>query len=81
MYGDSAPYSVQGPGTFNWDAALYKHTTITERIALEIRMEAFDYINHANLSSLQYNIANSQAGVTTVRTDSRIVEFGGQVTF
>ena len=67
MYGDSAPFSVQGPGYFNWDAALYKHTTITERIRLEIRMEAFDYLNHANLTTLQNNIANSQAGVVTGR--------------
>ena len=44
-------------------------------------MEAFNYLNHANLSSLQNNIANAQAGVTTGRSGSRIVEFGGRLTF
>ena len=81
VYGDSAPYSIQGPGTFNWDGALYKTTTITERVRLQIRMEAFDCINHANLSSLQTNISNSQAGVSTGRSGSRIVEFGGRLSF
>jgi hypothetical protein len=81
VYGDSAPYSVQGPGTFNWDAALYKTTAITERFRLQIRMEAFDCVNHANLSSLQTNVSNSQAGVSTSRTDSRVVEFGARLSF
>jgi hypothetical protein len=80
-YGDSAPYSMQTPGTFNWDAALYKFTNITERFKLQIRMEAFDAINHANLSSLQTNVSNSQLGVSTSRTDSRVVEFGGRLSF
>ncbi len=80
-YGTSAPYSVQGPGSFNWDAALYKQTRITERVRLQIRMEAFDCINHANLSSLQSNISNAQAGVSTSRSDSRVVEFGGRLSF
>jgi hypothetical protein len=81
IYGDSAPYSMQGPGTFNWDAALYKFTTITERVRLQLRMEAFDCLNHANLSSLQTNVSNSQLGVSTSRTDSRVVEFGGRLSF
>jgi hypothetical protein len=81
VYGNSAPYSVQSPGSFNWDAALYKQTYITERIGLQIRMEAFDAINHANLSNLQTNISNAQAGVSTGRTGSRVVEFGARLSF
>ena len=81
VYGNSAPYSMQSPGNFNWDAALYKHTTITERIRMEIRMEAFNDLNHANLSSLQANVSNSQLGVSTGRSGSRVVEFGGRLSF
>ncbi len=81
VYGTSAPYSIQGPGSFNWDAALYKQSKITERIGLQIRMEAFNSINHANLSSLQTNISNSQAGVSTGRSGSRVVEFGARLSF
>jgi hypothetical protein len=81
VYGNSAPYSVQGPGTFNWDGALYKQTKITERVSIQIRMEAFNCINHANLSSLQTNISNSQAGISTGRSGSRVVEFGARLSF
>ncbi len=81
VYGNSAPYSVQSPGNFNWDAALYKFTSINERIKVQIRMEAFNSINHANLSGLQTNISNAQAGVSTNRSGSRVVEFGGRISF
>jgi len=81
QYGTSAPYSVQSPGSFNWDAAPYKFTNTTERVRLQIRMEAFDCLNHANLASLQTNISNSQAGVSTGRSDSRVVEFGRRLSF
>lgn len=81
IYGNSAPYSIQGPGSFNWDAALYKFTNLTERVKVQIRMEAFDVLNHGNLSSLQTNVSNSQLGVSTNRSGNRIVEFGGRLSF
>jgi Asp-tRNA(Asn)/Glu-tRNA(Gln) amidotransferase A subunit family amidase len=40
--------SVPGPDFKNVDLALAKTTKITERLALELRAEAFDATNHPN---------------------------------
>jgi hypothetical protein len=52
-----------------------------EQLKMEIRMEGFDAINHANLSNLQASISNAQAGVSTNRSGSRVVEFGARLSF
>jgi hypothetical protein len=40
---------VRGPGTLNFDMSVFKTTHITKGIALELRLEAFNALNHANL--------------------------------
>jgi hypothetical protein len=37
---------LRGPGINNWDFALFKRTTITERVGLEFRTEFFNLFNH-----------------------------------
>ena len=36
------------PGTWNLDAGLYKETKISERVNLQLRLEAYNVFNHAN---------------------------------
>ena len=38
------------PGTVNLDLGMYKNTKITERMTLQIRLEAYNAFNHANFS-------------------------------
>jgi Carboxypeptidase regulatory-like domain len=40
---------VRGPGTLNFDMSIFKTTRITERTSLELRLEAFNALNHVNL--------------------------------
>jgi hypothetical protein len=42
--------NLRGPGTVNFDMSLFKTTHISERVALELRIEAFNALNHANLN-------------------------------
>jgi len=37
---------LRGPGINNWDFAVFKRTTITERMGLEFRTEFFNLFNH-----------------------------------
>jgi hypothetical protein len=39
----------RGPGFWNLDAALYKNFHITEEKRLQLRLETFNTLNHANL--------------------------------
>ena len=42
--------NVRGPGTVNIDMSLFKTTKITERTSFEFRIEAYNALNHDNLS-------------------------------
>jgi Carboxypeptidase regulatory-like domain/TonB dependent receptor-like, beta-barrel len=37
---------LRGPGINNWDFAVFKRTTLTERVGLEFRTEFFNLFNH-----------------------------------
>jgi hypothetical protein len=45
------------PGFFNWDAAVFKNTMLTERIRLEFRAESFNVLNHPNFGLPASNIS------------------------
>lgn len=47
-FGSVGRNSVYGPGFTNIDLALAKNTKITERLNLQIRLDAFDVLNHPN---------------------------------
>ena len=81
-YGGSAPNSLQGPGSIAWDSALFKKTSLTDRIHLEVRMEAFNILNHANLGNPGTNISvPASVGIITSRNGSRVVQFGARLSF
>jgi hypothetical protein len=42
--------TLTGPGFSDWDLSLLKSTNITERLRVQFRAEAFNLLNHTNLS-------------------------------
>jgi hypothetical protein len=51
-FGDAPRYfsALRGPGTVNFDMSVFKTTHITEGTTLELRIEAYNALNHDNLS-------------------------------
>jgi hypothetical protein len=47
--GMTARNAFRGPGYWNFDAGLYKRFRLGERYSLQLRLEAFNVFNHANL--------------------------------
>jgi len=50
-FGNEGRDSLRGPSFKQWDFALYKNTNITERLALQLRAEFFNILNHPNFSN------------------------------
>jgi Carboxypeptidase regulatory-like domain/TonB dependent receptor-like, beta-barrel len=55
----------RGPGYYEIDTALEKRTTITERLAVEFRAEAFNLFNHPIYGDPASNISDSSFGTIT----------------
>jgi hypothetical protein len=51
-----------GPGRTNLDLALAKTTAITERVAAEFRLEAFNVFNHTEFANPDINISDIYSG-------------------
>ncbi|MBV9743085.1 MAG: hypothetical protein JO099_04930, partial [Acidobacteriia bacterium] len=66
-----------GPWTFNIDMNLAKNIRITERQTLELRMDAYNALNHATFWSSDQNINSNTFGViTSTFYNPRVMEFG-----
>jgi hypothetical protein len=60
--------SVYQPGFQDWNIGLLKSFAITERMGFQFRAEAYDFINHPNLSTPNLNPTSSQFGMVTAKT-------------
>jgi hypothetical protein len=89
-YGTTARDFFRGPGRTNLDLALAKTTAITERVNIELRLEAFNAFNHAEFANPDTTLTSATfgqitsttlgAGVTALQTQ-RIVQLAGRITF
>jgi hypothetical protein len=50
-YGNLGRNALQGPPFKQWDLAIYKNTSITERLKLQLRAEFFNILNHPNFAN------------------------------
>jgi hypothetical protein len=80
----------RGPGRTNFDLALAKTTSITERVAAEFRVEAFNIFNHAEFANPDTNpnsgtfgqiLTTGTSNSTTTDSDPRIIQLALRITF
>ena len=72
------------PGRANWnlDAALWRSFPITEKLKADLRLEAFNVLNHARFNNPGTTLSNGTTfGVTTTALDPRILQIAMKVTF
>ncbi len=69
--GDSSRRFFHGPGINNWDFALVKNTTITERSNLQFRAEFFNVFNHTQFLNAQ-GITGFSGGAPTSATFGQV---------
>jgi hypothetical protein len=59
---DSGVNRLRAPGTNDWDMSLYKRVNIKERAYVQLRLEAFNALNHPQWASFNSNIVFNSAG-------------------
>ena len=68
-YGNAGRGIIRGPGSFNIDASLIKNTKVG-RYTTELRVEAFNVLNHAQFSNPNTQIGNAAAGTISAMLSS-----------
>ncbi len=72
--GNAARNSAYGPRQFNTDFALRKEIRISERQALELRWESFNFFNTVNFSNPATTVGNTNFGWITGAGDARVMQ-------
>jgi hypothetical protein len=79
--GSAKQYLFHGPGSINTDMGVEKDTKLTERTALNLRLEMFNVFNHANFTDVIGNANSSQFGQATNTASARIGQISGKFIF
>ena len=66
---------VNGAPQLNFDLSLVRNFSMTERLRLEARAEAFNAINHANFNNPTTALNSSNFGKILGAGDPRILQF------
>ncbi len=70
-FGNSAPYSLFGPGYSEWDASLFKNFVMAERFRLRFEGDFFNALNHPSFANPASNISvPAQVGRITATSNS-----------
>ena len=87
-FGTCGSNTLRGPGLINMDMGIFRKFTITERVHLQFRAEAFNISNTPHFGNPNSNVASSDFGVvTSVQNtgreglDQRIFRFGLRIGF
>jgi hypothetical protein len=81
QWGTAARNNVVGPGTNNWNIAMYKTFQFTEKARFEFRGETFNTFNHTQFTSLQTSLTSGSFGQLTGTQPQRIFELGAKLLF
>lgn len=81
-FGNVGRNTVYGPGRQTLDLALQRNFTIREGIKFQIRVEAFNALNHVNLGTPNRFVNTPQFGtITEATTPGREIQIGARLSF
>src|SRR6185437_1466422 len=81
QFGNLGRNSVYGPGTINWDMAVSRRFSFTERWKLDLRSDFFNILNHANWNNPVTSLSSSTFGEVTGFGSPRIVQMALKLNF
>ncbi|MGO4212766.1 carboxypeptidase regulatory-like domain-containing protein [Terriglobus sp. YAF25] len=88
-YGNAPRFysKLRAPGVVNFDMSVFKTTRITEGTSLELRLEAYNALNHVNLGAPNASYSgtsvntNNNMGVITTSYAARTLQLGAKLHF
>ncbi len=79
MFGDSGANILTGPGVNNWDFGIGKLIPLHEAAHLELRVEAFNALNHAQFLNPDFTMTDSSFGRVTAAGPARQLQFASKI--
>ena len=80
-FGSAGRNTINGPNYRNLDLSVLKNIVITETHRLQLRVEAFNALNHPNFLIPNRNFGTPQFGTVTSARDGRTMQFGAKYLF
>jgi hypothetical protein len=96
VYGNSGRNSLRQPGINNWDMAIGKEFSFTERLRFLFKMDTFNTFNHHQYAgdvgglivagsggnnAISNTVGSATFGQITTSSSPRILQFSGKLTF
>lgn len=81
FYGNARNGMIRGPGYTSFNVSLYKTFPLYDRLALQLRAEAFNALNHPNFRGVDTGLGDGSYGQINSAGDPRIMEFAMKVSF
>jgi len=72
---------LRGPGFWNADLSIGKNFSIMEQLKLQLRLDAFNSLNHTNLTSFSQDVLNANFGRFTNTRGARVLQLNGRFTW
>jgi len=73
--------ALVGPATWNTNLALLRTVNLTEHLHLQLRGEAYDFLNHNNLANPNLVMSSSDFTHILTRSGNRVIQLGARITF
>jgi hypothetical protein len=81
VFGTLPRNALVGPSTWNSNLSLLKKVQISERVYLQLRGEAYNFLNHNNLNNPNTTMSSSDFGKILSRSGSRVIQVGARFVF
>jgi hypothetical protein len=80
-YGNLSRNAFRQPNYYNVDMSVSRIFPIRERLDFQLRMEAFNVLNHPNFNAFSTNLNSGSFGNATGAADPRIFQLAGKFNF
>jgi outer membrane receptor protein involved in Fe transport len=81
VFGTLPRNAIIGPATWNSNLSLLKKVQLTERKYVQLRGEAYNFLNHNNLNNPNTTMSSSDFGRILSRSGNRVIQIGARFVF